>query len=255
MAATQLIVATYYLTPAQVLRRVQRAFRGWPDLAISIYSTNPMHGKGTTEAFTAVPNDFNDFSSYMRACDDFVLGVGDVSASCYVFLNDTLFTRHPWRVLLRLLQRMQSTITASELPILCGQAGSYRMLMQTSPFAVGLNNYISTFLFATNRPGVRLLAQLFNSADCRLMLGAVREPDPRGPIPGKLRGLLQLQLGSHANLYSWRGDKSGDAVPRKASCIVLEHYVSAMFFEHGFLYPLNGSVLLELLVWFADRLS
>lgn len=238
-----------------MLARATRLFSGWKDVRFDIYSTNPAHAKLAHPgvACHSVANEFNDFSSYMQACRELVGSDREHSdGGAYVFLNDTLFTRHPSRLLLRLLARTLSTVRSSEFPVLTGRADSYRTLLQTSPFAPGLDQYVSTFLFATNRAGVDLLHGLFTAQRTLDMMRSAASLE-RGAIPEKFFAFLQLHMTSEETRFSWPGVKSGSDAGRKAVCVLLEHLLSAHFFEKGFICPLNSSPLLDVLLWGAYK--
>ncbi|MGH8428581.1 MAG: hypothetical protein ACRES7_11510 [Gammaproteobacteria bacterium] len=192
-----------------------------------------------------VPNELNDFSAYSAACADLVrgglrFGGGDV----FIFANDTLFLKHPAPSLLRLLRRTLPSVREAAVPILSGKADSYRALLQTSPFAVGLDRYVATFLFATNAQGVSLLDAVFHSVETKVLLDGVASMIGAG-VPKKFFAFLRMHLGDSASVFAWHGERAPEMISRKACCVLLEHLVSAKFFEEGFLAPINSSAILN----------
>ena len=249
------ILCCYYTTPAEMLARANSLFARWQDVHFEIYSTNPAHANLPPPGVPChgVANEFNDFSAYIRACGDLVESGSVHSAGrSYIFLNDTLFTRHPGRLLLRLFKRTLPIVRSSDFPVLSGRADSYRTLLQTSPFAPGLDQYVSTFFFATNAAGVRLLNELFTSQRTLDMMRSAASLE-RGALPEKFFAFLQLHMRSEGTRFSWPGAKSGTDAGRKAVCVLLEHLLSAHFFENGFVCPLNSSPLLDVLLWGAYK--
>lgn len=250
------IVCCYYLTAQELLSRYGRALRLAPGIRIDVYSTNDAHpavgpaGIG----YHRTGNACYDFSAYMAACRDLVAaGESRQRNRVFVFLNDTLFTRHPGALMLRLLQRVLPSVRSAETPILTGKADTYRVLLQTSPFAPGLDSYISTFLFATNGPGVELLNELFAAEATQRMMQAAA--DLRSDLlPEKFVAFLRYHLQSADPRFSWQGARGGGPLGPKAVCVLLEHLISARFFERGFIFPMNYSPLLEWVLWGAYRL-
>lgn len=244
------ILCCYYLTPAEMVTRCRSVLKLWPGARLTVYSTNPQHAPAAGEGVHCrqVPNDFNDFSAYIAACRDLVEQQEiRKRGTAYIFINDTLFARHPGRLLLRLLRRVVPTVSRSEAPLLCGKADSYRVLLQTSPFSPGLDRYVSTFLFGTNGPGIELLHGLFTSEETRDMMRGAAQFHSES-IPPKFVALLRHNFLSGDPLLSWHGINGSNDIGRKAVCVLLEHLMSARFFEAGFIMPINYSPMRNALV-------
>lgn len=246
----------YYLDPEKIAAKAKRTFWREKNMRFYVYSTNATHvagGDGETN-FESVENRYNDFSAYMRACESFVKeGCEAGRKTVYVFLNDTFLMRHPARVMLKLLRGKLNVVTEADVPVLCGMAHPYRALLQTSPFAPGLDRYISTFLFATNWAGVGLLHSTLSSPETAAMLRSASSFEGGG-IPHKFAAFLRLHLSAGRSVFSWSGERSGGGNDRKSACVLLEHLVSAKFFESGFVLPINSSTFLNGVVLFQSLL-
>jgi hypothetical protein len=249
----ELILCCNYIEPKDIVSRAQLLFKDASAVNLRVYSTNVNHKMlsqpGIT--FNLVENEWNDFTGYKIACQQIVQEERESDGGkVYVFLNDTLFSKHPAKLLLHLIRKAASTIRSATLPILVGRADSYSTLLQTSPFAPGLDQYISTFLFATNREGVETLQQLFGSAKTIPMMLNASSPNPE-VLPEKFHAFIRMHLNSEGSHFSWNGNRDGDALKRKAGGVVLEHLISAEFYNRGFIFPVNYNVAIEFVLWMA----
>lgn len=238
----------YYLKPAVMLRLARRAFRNWGDsIEFSVYSTNKAHGGDLASDVPCrfVGNELNDFSAYIAAVREFRdLGESGKKFGAYILLNDTLFLRHPTQTLVRLIFDDLMTVVECDAPVLSGKADTYRSLLQTSPFAIGLDLYIASFLFATNFSGIELLDRAFQSARDGLMLRSAVAMTGEG-LPPKFQAFIRLHLKRVGrSRFAWKNTgHSDDVIGRKAGCVFLEHYISARFFQEGFIHPINSTAL------------
>ena len=238
------ILCCYYLTPYEMVQCARRAFKSWGDIDFRIYSTNERHVGASVEGLPChfVDNALNDFSAYRAACGDAVRADAEgVRPAAYIFLNDTLFLKHPASTVLKLLRNTLSTIAETDAPVLAGKADPYGGLLQTSPFALGLDRYVASFVFGTNYSGVCLLADLLHEEKTQKMVESVlssRDDD----IPKKFSSFLKLHLRSGRSEFAWKNPGlDRETVRRKAACVLLEHYISARFFVDGFICPLNST--------------
>lgn len=249
-------VCCNYLEPSTVLAGLMSLMKDWGPTHYRVYTTNRRHQMLSLDNASCqlIENDWNDFTGYMHSCRVTAESTEkDEGAIVYLFLNDTLLVRHPRKFLMKRLKKAVPTIVHSAVPILVGRADSYDTLLQTSPFAPGLDRYISTFLFATNRLGITLLEQLFFSQETIAMLQAAAWRQP-GNLPAAFEAFLQLHLGSHGSRFSWQGRRDSKMLEKKAGGVLLEHLISARFFTKGFIYPLNYNVPLDLMLWALYRL-
>ena len=239
-------VACYYVDPQTIADWVIRAFRHSSALQVTVYTTNEKHRNAVSTTSVSdhrptihyIEDCFNDFTAYIAATNELTKRITrQTSDAIFIFLNDTLFLKHPAGTLLSLLRDCMPTVGCARLPILCGRTHGYRALIQTSAFAPGLDRYVSTFLFATNCSGLELLKELFGNPDGFTFATDASE-GAKSKLPPKFVETLRLHLEVPDTVNSWKGKRSEITVRRKAVAVLLEQLVSARFYEDGLILPL-----------------
>ncbi len=240
-----LAIACHYLDPRAVAAKLSALFQNWTNLRIKIYTTNDKHrhlvgsNSRTPGEIVAryVGNQFNDFTAYMSAVSELTAEIENGSKSSFIFLNDTLFLKHPASALIALFKDCIPTIGNCSLPLICGRTHAYRVLMQTSPFSPGLDRYVSTFMFGTNFSGLKLLQSTF--AHCDTFIASLDlDKNVLEKIPSKLAETLRLHLELGTSVNSWKGRRDRDVIRRKAIAVLLEQLISSRFYEEGLILPI-----------------
>ncbi len=168
-------------------------------------------------------------------------------ADLFLFFNDTLFIKHPWRSTARQLSVRLANLATMSAP---GAAGivhpSTDLLILDSSNPT--RRHLSTFCFILNRAGLvlfnRVLAELPGPAASEQMEWDWLEA--RMSRHSALRHLLHVHLTGPTNPHSWRAvthkAASSDLLRRKAVTVVFEYLLThAMLEAGGMIVPVNLS--------------
>jgi hypothetical protein len=231
------------MEPDKFLRRIREAQQ---------YLGKTMHHAGTTPVAIENPRrrtalkspdwlrsrgEFLDMSAYASALE--ATPDGDVT----IFINDTLFMRHPWRLALR---RLADLLPSLETSVHAAAAGEVHAT--TDVLLVDRDNpsrrHLSTFCFAVNADARRKLSETLLEMPVSSTSASVREwVDGQIDRHPALATLLHVHLFGPKNPWTWPGkanDASEDLLLRKAVTVIAEYrFTSGLLSSGGLLMPIN----------------
>ncbi|MGY2487099.1 hypothetical protein [Cupriavidus sp. CP313] len=179
-----------------------------------------------------------DISAYASAAS--VVGDHDL----YLILNDTLFAKHPWRMMARRLGALVPSLTAIREPAAAGEVHP-----STDLLLLDVRNptrrHLSTFCFLLNRAGFDVFQQLARTLpgdDSNLSVR--RWLDDHADQHVALKHMLHVHLTGPVSPWSWKGRVNGnvaeDLLLRKAVTVAFEYLFSEQVLRRGGLVmPMN----------------
>jgi hypothetical protein len=184
---------------------------------------------------------FMDISAYALACATL-----PGNLSLYLIFNDTLFTKHPWRLISHRLAGIRESLATFPVP-----AASAEAHPSTDLLLVDSNNssrkHLSTFCLLLNNSGFKLFNQLLAT----LPASAEREIvqnwiDIQVAAYPALRSLLHVHLYGPRTPWSWKHNDP-DLVQRKAVTVIFEYIFTAELLARGVGIPINQGLGYRLL--------
>lgn len=166
-----------------------------------------------------------------------------------VLLNDTLFTKHPCRLLTRKVVGLLPMLAAISVPAAAGVVHpTTGLVMRDADNPT--RQHLSTFLVAANRAGAQVFADLLGSlpgADDPLGERWLAAQRARFAALGPL---LEVHLGGVRNPWVWHGMRPGAdpaLVQRKAITVAVEYlFTCHLLAAGGCILPVNPGVRFKL---------
>lgn len=240
-----LIGACYYTSPEQ-FARLTSSFTGdlLQDHGLArqclVSMRTPVQGPtglGDTTSWVSCQGRFLDISAYKSAAD--VVGSHDL----YVVLNDTLFTKHPWRPMAARLRALIPSLAAIEEPAAAGEVHpSTDLLMVDSRNPT--RRHLSTFCFLLNRAGFQTFQRLARQLPDNDSISVVRAwLDELCAAHTPLKHLLHVHLFGPVSPWSWKGrlnQAPEELILRKAVTVAFEYLLSEeILHRQGLVMPVN----------------
>lgn len=240
-----LIGACYYTSPADFARLTsafaQILLQGHAPASQCLVSMRaPVDQAVAQPGTTWVPcqGNFLDISAYASAVD--VVGSHDL----YVVLNDTLFTKHPWRPMAQRLRALIPSLVTIDEPAAAGEVHPSTDLLMVDT-RNPTRRHLSTFCFLLNRAGFETLQGLTRQLPADDSSSAVRAwLDDLCAAHTPLKHLLHVHLFGPVSPWSWKG-RLNPATPdglilRKAVTVAFEYLLSEeILHRQGLVMPIN----------------
>jgi hypothetical protein len=176
---------------------------------------------------------FLDVSAYARGCSTL-----PDSLQLYLIFNDTLFTKHSWRLISRRLSRVRDSLSEFPTPAAAGEVHPSTDLLFADSHNSG-RRHISTFCLLLNNGGFhlfrRLLSELPTSADAEVVQAWIEDRVAEYPA---LRALLHVHLFGPRTPWSWRQSHSS-LISRKAVTVIFEYMFTVKLLSCGAGIPIN----------------
>lgn len=168
------------------------------------------------------------------------------SADIYIYYNDTLFIKHPWKLLVNRISKLLCALKTSNFPVGLGvihPTTLFLMKDESNPY----RRHMQTFCFALNQSAqnefVKILTTIPAESSAE-MRDWIRNKIIQYPVLAKI---LHFHLFSSNNPWSWRplnnssSDKNNESLfLKKAISVSLEYEFSATIInENGIILPLN----------------
>lgn len=195
-------------------------------------------------SFIKGSNDDLDFSAYREGLA-WLSQAGTHDPGAVLFANDSLFTKHNARRIMRDLLAQRGLLAAIDGPAIAGKTDPYDNICYASPWS-GLPIYVSSFCFLLNGAALPMLAALGPQADADLgpVQLDVADPSWGAALAKGFRAYLQahlLHLGNSVSWYQLRHQAANrPLISRKARCVYCEHRLSGEIGRRGViiaLYP------------------
>lgn len=179
-----------------------------------------------------------DISAYASAAN--VVGSHDL----YLILNDTLFTKHPWRLIAGRMRALVPSLAALREPAAAGAvhpSTDLLLLDERNP----TRRHLSTFCFLLNPAGFGVFEQLLQTLPLDDSSQAVRcWLDGHAATHAPLRHLLHVHLTGPVSPWSWKAKLSvgisEDLLLRKAVTVAFEYLLSEQILRlGGLVMPIN----------------
>lgn len=239
---TGVVGACWYLTPERFRERcdvfVNAAVGGFVHRRIvAMKGGVPAAAESAAADWIDGGGHFLDVSAYARAAAQLP---GDLPL--YLILNDTLFERHPWRLISRRLALVRDNLAA--LP---SAAAAAEVHPSTDLLMIDAHNptrrHLSTFCLLLNNAGFRLfcslLSELPKSADPELVDGWIASRTQAYPA---LRALLHVHLDGPTSPWSWKSKAAvsdRELLRRKAVTVIFEYLFTVRLLAEGVGMPIN----------------
>lgn len=233
-----IVIAQYYLDDLQLARYCNVMFTTFAAAGHQVTELRvDMREANGTNNVTSFP--FLDISAYCINLQDLP------DCDVLLMLNDTFFIKHPWQILLR---RMVSTLPLlASLPV-PGASGSVHPTTDILMFDPSnpTRRHMSTFFFAANRLGIKVLQALAASLPGQedwLGEAWLTQQFDRDPA---LRLLMHVHLREASSPWAWAGLKNMPTamlVQRKAVSVAFEYLCTQRILEmDGCVLPINMGV-------------
>ena len=170
----------------------------------------------------------------------------DEKIDVYIFLNDTLFIKHPWKILLKKLLSQLPLISKIPTAAAVGPVDAMGILLDKNNLVN--EKHLSTFLFALNKEGAKIFNQI-GSEITQISIGDQSWANLK--IADDI--LLNITINSHLkivdSIYAWPGLKnnhSESTLFSKLICVVAEYEFSKKLLSSpGFIIPINNGILID----------
>lgn len=177
--------------------------------------------------------DFWDISAYSLACATLPNNL-----PLYLVFNDTLFTKHPWRMIASRLSGIRDNLASFS-----GPAISAEIHPSTDLLLIDSHNpsrhHLATFCLLLNNGGFqifqRLLGKLPSSSNPEVIQGWIDECITAYP---SLRSLLHVHLFGPRTPWSWKQNAPA-LIERKAVGVIFEYILSVELLASGMGIPIN----------------
>lgn len=188
-------------------------------------------------------------------------------SSLVAMFNDTLFIKHPWRLIARRLHRWLDVLAASGQPAMAGVVHPSTDLLILDTHNPN-RQHLSTFCFVANRPAFVLIRELLNTLPLHAEEQAPESVDRAWledamqcyPV---LRHLLHAHCLGPDNPLTWRPSAATVSVgldlrTRKAVTVAVEYAITARVLkQQGMIVPINVDFRYRALSawsrWLAER--
>lgn len=161
--------------------------------------------------------------------------------SAILLLNDTLFTRHPYRYLLHNFKKADWTYGIKH-PFLLGVVDETKSIYADNNSLVS-GPFISTFCFMLNQASVNVFYQALLKASSQI-------------YDSSFISFLDLHLSSSNNPYAWGKSLEQSILLKKRLCVCFERVLSRAIIEHdGFIIDVNSSIVNKFIYRILDRFS
>lgn len=236
------IGACWYLDPHRFLERsddfstklfgditLDKRFVAMKNLPNSLHTGSESFGSIWLEGEGA----FLDVSAYSLACSTMT-----DTHPLYLIFNDTLFTRHPWRLISKRLAGIRDSIASFVDPAAAGELHpSTDLLLVDSKNPT--RRHLSTFCFLLNNAGFRLFKRLLHTLPASGELEGtdiwIKEMVRAFP---SLRALLHVHLFGPSTPWTWKG-ANAQLIQRKAVTVIFEYLFTVELLGAGIAMPIN----------------
>lgn len=233
--------ACWYLDPARFVvatdRFVAEATGGAPvqRCMVAMKGTPPAPGPSGHDRSEWLSGNgpFLDVSAYAAAA-----AALPQTLPMYLVFNDTLFTRHAWRLISRRLSAVRATLAAYPDPVAAAEIHPSTDLLLIDPHNPA-RRHLSTFCLLLNNSGFRLMRRLLDA------LPASGEPDTvqawidaRVAAYPALKALLHVHLSGPPSPWSWQHNDAA-LIQRKAVTVIFEYMFTVELLTAGIGMPIN----------------
>ena len=171
-------------------------------------------------------------------------------ADCYLLLNDTLFSRNPWRMISRrfadLIFALNAATKASAVGLI-HKSTDILMLDYQNPS----RHHLSTFCFMLNRQAFQIFKEITQTLPCASSIDTISiwvNENIKGN--DALNNLLYVHLSGSKTLWTWAGLKknsSNDLVLKKQATVIIEYLLTSKILQSGgFIMPVNIGLIYKL---------
>jgi hypothetical protein len=176
---------------------------------------------------------FLDISAYALACDSL-----PDDLPLYLVFNDTLFTKHPWRLISKRLAGIRDSIASFPAP-----AASAEVHPTTDLLIIDSHNparhHLSTFCLLLNNGGFKIFQRLLNELPSSSSSEVVKDwIDTRLVVYPSLSALLHVHLYGPRTPWSWKQNAPA-LLQRKAVTVIFEYELTVKLLAAGIGVPFN----------------
>jgi len=246
-----IIAVRYYLTSEQFEKRItqiDQSFRRKFEI-INVLSYD-LEGAASSSGARAYPGQkvegqWLDMSGFKMSISD------QPDTDAYLYLNDTLFTKHPAAFFTSRLCSLSPLIASLDDAAIGGEIDpSTDVVFDELNQRVSM--HASTYFFLLNKKANEILCDILNhlpdNDSYDYWINSQYRTYPR------LKNILNICLNSPDNPWSWGGVgrlKSAELHKRKSVTIAVEHILSArIIMEGGYLVPINYGLNSKIMRWF-----
>lgn len=235
----KVIGVCYYLSQNEFERRVDSFItnlgRG---ISVDRVFLSIRHDKVTNEKPWIAPRgNLLDISAYATGADV------TQSADLYIFLNDTLFLRHPWKTLALRFASLLCALASAPKPAAVGEIHkSTDLLMFDSQNPT--RAHLSTFCFMLNNSSFMIFKEITQTLpDGALIDSLLNWLNDFTQNNCAINNLLYVHLTATVTPWSWKGLKklpAQDFILRKKATVLFEYLLTTRILQDGgFIMPIN----------------
>lgn len=243
----EIVGARYYLKEAffqEKINYLSDIFKNKFSIhSLKSYSLNSIDNSGEiiNKISINITDDFLfDFSAYYRS---FKLSE---NVNAYLLFNDTLFLKHPYRLILSKLSEISSNLVDIGVPAIAGKLDPNTNIAYSNKASYS-KYHISTFCFLMNYQAAEIFDKLINDLPKGESLLELSEwIDEKVTLYPPLKWILHVHLFGEKNPWSWSNlskDMKEIVLLRKAVTVILEYTLSEEILKNeGILYPVNYNI-------------
>lgn len=235
-----MIGACWYLSPDRLLTHTDRFLAKAIGTAsvdrrfVAMKNASQLGGRSVDSSDWIVGSGpFLDISAYALAC-----AALPSNLPLYLVFNDTLFTRHPWRLISHRFAGLRDSLATYS-----SAAAAAVVHPSTGVLLVDTHNatrrHLSTFCLLLNNSAFqifnRLLAELPTSADPRVVQFWIEDRCTAYPA---LKALLHVHLLGPRTPWSWK-QLDASLYQRKAVTVIFEYLFTVELLAQGIGMPIN----------------
>jgi hypothetical protein len=237
----------YHLAPQDLERRLSAVANrlGIQLLGVIVSNAPLLPDQEAIENFSVVQgsNEHLDFSGYFEGLTRLLVEHPEAAHANVLFVNDSLFTKHPGSMLVRRVMNHDVMVAQMQLPAICGKRDLYRSVSLRNPWS-GDQGYIASFCFLLNGLALTPLRKLNDdaTADGVITSATLVAAEWGAKMPSVLREQIRAHLVYRQSPERWHGLNAADPilVAKKARCVYFEHRLSGVIGSTGAVIPINA---------------
>lgn len=184
--------------------------------------------------------DFLDISAYKQACETL-----PTNLPLYLIFNDTLFTKHPWRLICKCLFEIRDSLESISIPSLSAEfhpSTDLVLLDSNNPS----RHHFSTFCLLLNNEGFKLFLRVLGELPVTSSPETVRAwIEEKLLMYPTLKPILHVHLFGPNSPWSWKS-ASSKLLQRKAVTVIFEYLLTVELLNCGVGMPINHGLWYKL---------
>lgn len=232
-----IVIVCYYLNPYKIEKLIESFLDNYTYNLI-IVNNNPKFSNISSK-FRIIQgsNELLDFSGYVEG----LKYLGYSGRESIIFINDTLFIKHPYKLILKELLFSYGYIYKLSIPIIVGKSDSYSTFYIKNPIS-GISKYISTFCFMLNSKGIDIFICIYNKITNNI---SILDRD----IFNNFITLHFYEKNFSLNIAANTIIMNQLELDKKKKTIEIEHSLTGLISLQGAIIPINAKLKIGILIF------